>query len=202
MTDDYVKNTIQAYQNTANEYLSRGAGEKILVHKPILEKFSSYLKGKDILEIGFAEGIDATWFTSNHYNYTGIEPVEAFFNKVHKLHPDLHLLNADIRDVELPGEGFDGIWAMASLLHLNDVDFVSVLKKCHTWLKKDGTIYVTLKEGVGDQIRDGKYFNFFTREKMQNFYGDLFELIDSDKVAARAYNTGANAWIDFYLRKL
>lgn len=199
---DYNQKTIKAYEDTAEAYARKKAG-KLTDSLPLLKKFVKLLEGKQVLEIGFGLGQDAIWFVQNGYKYTGVDPVNSFAKSLKDSLPRAHILAKDIRKADFPKESFDGVYAMAALLHFNDTDMQNLLGKIHKWLKKDGVLFVAIKEGSQEVIReDGRFFNLFTKDKFLDFTKSKFELIEFSKNTAREYNVGSESWMNFYLREI
>ena len=64
---------------------------------------------------------------------------------------------------ELSGvEKYDGIWACASILHLEKGDLPDVLQKMANALKTGGVIYTSFKYGDFEGERNGRYFTYLT----------------------------------------
>jgi predicted house-cleaning noncanonical NTP pyrophosphatase (MazG superfamily)/SAM-dependent methyltransferase len=198
---DYLSETLKNYEQTAKEYAIKKAPH-LKDSLPYLEKFSTYLKGNRVLEIGFGLGQDASYFIENNFEYIGVDAVSQFFKNLKLRYPKARLMKGDIRFLSFSSKSFDGIYAMASLLHLNDADLSKVMQNCHSWLKEDGIMYLSLKEGTGETTRpDGRYFNLFTKRRFLNIVGDKFKLIEYSQKGPRSYNTGGENWLNFYLMK-
>lgn len=197
---DYTNKTIKAYEEVANQYGKKRAGN-LTDAVPFLERFSEIVNGSDVLEIGFGLGQAAEWFVHHGFTYTGIDPVDAFYEPLRTKFPEQTILKVSAQEADFPKESFNGIFAMASLLHLNNEDLKIALKKCAEWLKEGGILFVTIKEGQGELVRDdGRYFNFFTKESFLELAED-FELLEFSTNPAKSYNTGTENWLNFYLKK-
>lgn len=61
-------------------------------------------------------------------------------------------------------EKYDGIWASASILHLNKAELSGVFEKMSRALKKTGIIYTSFKYGDFEGMRNGRCFTDFTEE--------------------------------------
>ena len=61
-------------------------------------------------------------------------------------------------------EKYDGIWACASILHLNKQEIQAVLRKMLAALKADGIIYTSFKYGDYEGMRNERFFTDFTEE--------------------------------------
>ena len=72
-------------------------------------------------------------------------------------------------------------------------------------LKDDGVIYCSFKMGTGYEIKEGKYYNYITKNEMQEILSkfhssvkiiDYFETLSSTK--RKAVNT---IWVNFIIKK-
>ena len=65
-------------------------------------------------------------------------------------------------------EKFHGIWACASLLHINKRDLINVIKNISSNLEDNGVIYMSFKYGKGEYIDEkGRYYNCYTEETIK-----------------------------------
>lgn len=64
----------------------------------------------------------------------------------------------------------DGIWACASLLHIQSKEIVKVLRKFVWNLKDHGVVYTSFKYGDFEGERDGCYYLDMTEEKAVHFF--------------------------------
>jgi|SRR5579884_272450 len=197
-----LRQTIKSYEDRGESYLRQKDSVEKDSHS-LLRKFKKLVKGQSILEIGFGVGNDAEWFLDNRFFYTGVEPVLKFCKNLHAKFPWINILNSDVREIEFRPETFDGIWAMASLIHLEDEDLSEVLKKFHSWLKKDGIVYISLKEGRKKiTTEDGRYFNLYTRSRFLPLTKDQFKLVNYSVTKPKKHNSVKTNWLNFYLKKI
>ena len=100
-------------------------------------------------------------------------------------------------------EKYDGIWACASILHLNQDDLEEVMKKMVLAVKTNGIIYTSFKYGTFSGERNGRYFIDMTEktfsELLQKIPGLEIEeqWITSDVRPGR----GEEKWLNLILRK-
>ena len=111
--------------------------------------FEPLLKGKRILDVGFGSGRDMLYFKSKGYEVMGIDPEPAFVEHAKELG-----LNAVVGDTLsfVSDHKFDGIWACASLLHLNKEGIVKAINHLKSLLADKGVLFVSLKEGNAETI--------------------------------------------------
>jgi ubiquinone/menaquinone biosynthesis C-methylase UbiE len=163
---EYIRKTIDFYDQNIDEYYQKTL---TLQDKFWLDKFVAYLpKGSRILDIGCAFGRDAKFFTDNGFDTTGIDLSENMVKKAKDFSPSSKFYVMDMQNLDFDNQSFDGIWCSAALLHLNKNDATLALKEIKRVLKKDGFLYLNLKEGIGEKvIVDERYQN---SEKFYSYY--------------------------------
>ena len=65
---------------------------------------------------------------------------------------------------------FDGIWACASLIHVQSSEMVSVLQRFNWYLNDDGVMYASFKYGDFEGEREGRYYLDLTEESATKFF--------------------------------
>ena len=106
-------------------------------------------------------------------------------------------------------EAYDGIWACASVLHVEKSRIPKLLEVLYRALKKGGVLYLSFKYGDHDGFRDGRHFtdlneNGFS-ELLDSLYcesvtRDEFEIVDEWK--SEDVRRGKNVeWLNVILRK-
>ena len=61
-------------------------------------------------------------------------------------------------------EKYDGIWACASILHVEKKKLPDILKRMATATKNGGVIYTSFKYGDFEGEKNGRYFTYLTEE--------------------------------------
>ena len=64
-------------------------------------------------------------------------------------------------------DAFDGVWACASLLHVEKDALPGVLRLIRRALKKDGVFYASFKYGEAEREKNGRRFSDFTEESLR-----------------------------------
>ncbi|MEG0957131.1 MAG: class I SAM-dependent methyltransferase [Anaerovoracaceae bacterium] len=96
---------------------------------------------------------------------------------------------------------FDGIWACASLLHLQKDELPAVISKLVSYLKPNGKLYMSFKYGSFEGHRNGRYYTDFTEESMTKLFKEIgitegFDyFITSDVRPGRGEEKWLNVWI-------
>ena len=76
---------------------------------------------------------------------------------------------------------FDGIWAMASLLHVPKQQLPLVLWRVHRALREGGAFFCCLKHGEGERYdEEGRFFHDITEERLRGLlaYLGLFDIVE------------------------
>lgn len=136
--------------------------------------FLKYLnkEAKTILDLGFGSARDILYFEKLGYEVYGIDSSLVFCDKAKSLGLT-NIYNLDMVDLNFKNL-FDGIWACASLLHLDKENISLVLAKCYEALKNNGIMYLSFKYGNFSGIRNKRYFTDLTLDLFQ-------ELLDKNK---------------------
>lgn len=70
-------------------------------------------------------------------------------------------------------EAFEGIWACASLLHVESDQLPYIMKKVIDALKRSGIIYMSFKYGDFEGMQNGRYYTNMREEMLDELF-DLF----------------------------
>ena len=119
--------------------------------------FEKYLN-KDtskILDLGFGSGRDSLYFLSKGYDVVSVDPTQEFCKYGEDIGLNVRCIGAEKLDYN---NVFDGIWACASLLHVDSQILNEMFKKCSNALKTGGIFYCSFKYGDFEGIRNGRYF--------------------------------------------
>jgi hypothetical protein len=61
---------------------------------------------------------------------------------------------------------YDGIWACASLLHVDEPALPAALARLWAALKPEGVLYLSFKHGNGERLYDGRHFTDATEARL------------------------------------
>jgi len=198
--------TIKSYDQTAEDYADK---VKDFFLEEEAEKFFSYLKKGDlILDLGCGSGRDARIFTERGYRVVGVDLSEKLLEIAGKEAPRAEFKLMDIANLEFNENQFNGVWAVASLLHLPKKEIPDVLESIYEILKPNGILYVSVKKGEGEIIKPDpryknaeKFWSFFQGSEMISFLEKSnFAIIDSN-VTSQDSNYATNPWINIFCRK-
>lgn len=157
----YKEKTLEYYNKNGMEFAN---GTLNVDFSDTQEKFLSYLTpGADILDFGCGSGRDAKYFLKKGFNVRAIDGSKEMCEFAAEL-TGIKVEQADFLafDEKLK---YDGIWACASILHLNSEELSVVVKKIADALKTGGIFYSSFKHGTFEGERNGRFFNDMTAEK-------------------------------------
>lgn len=198
--EKYIENTINYYDKNSNTYYETW-GHNFLddFDWDIPDIFLSYLKPDSyILDLGCGIGRDSKYFKEKNYKVKAIDGSKKMCEIASKiLNEPVEQIN--FLDINYINE-FDGIFACASLLHLNNEDLIECLKKLVLALKDNGIIYASFKFGENERMKENRYFNDMTEEKFEKLCENIpqIEILKSWK--SPQYDNHIS-FINFIVRK-
>jgi len=201
MKIDVVQKTIDTYEQTADLYNSLYPD----VNRKNIDFFIKQLKGKNILDIGCGSGRDAEYFVNKGLDVAGIDLSDRFIEISRARVPNAKFIKMDMRNIDFPLESFDGIWSLASILHIPKIAAKNTIKQLRKVLKTNGIIYISVKLGEGEKFikRDRykgleKFFAFYTESEIS----DLLEQCGFEIIKLSLYNVPKqDTWIDVFAVK-
>lgn len=169
-----VNSTIQYYEEHAEEFTTNTINADM---ESIRSRFLAYLPtGCQILDFGCGTGRDSKAFLDLGYDVTAIDGSEALC-QIARLLTGLPVRCLDFRNyTPIEGEVYEGIWACASLLHLQKNELLPVMKVLSKVLIQGGAFYVSFKYGNFEGERNGRHFTDFTIEEFREFIKSIPEL--------------------------
>lgn len=205
MIPKYIKQTIDTFNRTADEYARQTAQVDMASQR---SAFLKYLNGKSILDIGCGAGRDVAWFSERGYHVTGIDLSEKLICKARECAPQAVFMNIDMRKVKFPENTFDGIWACASLLHLKKAEVAMTLQDWKRVLKKEGVLFVGVREGEGEVMEDGKWCADYSAQELAKYMEDVgFKILEKSTVTGAGdvqvlvKSNTVKKWVNIYAQK-
>ena len=153
----YRENAIQYAEETRNS----------LVLDALWEFLSRMKEGGAILDYGSGSGRDSAYFINKGFSVDSLDgsaemkaQAERLFGIKVKLASFLSLEEKD---------KYDGIWAQASILHLEEHDLRVALTLIERALKRDGVFYSSFRKGEEDGYENGRWFTNMTERRFLSF---------------------------------
>ena len=184
-----LKNNIN-YKETTNasydkhvDYFSKFFKKRVKFFKrPEFQIFLNSLKGNKILDLGSGSGDHALFFQKKGLSVTCIDLSEAFIKICKKKGLDAKVM--DIEKLKL-NRKYDGIWAVNSLLHIPKKKIPMIIENLSIIIKKNGILYVVVKEGSGEVLLNDKhdestqrFFSFWQKDELLKLFEPNFKLIE------------------------
>lgn len=192
-------NTLDYYNKNAKAFVNDTA--EVEFHQ-MQDKFLGFLNDKDyILDFGCGSGRDAKYFLENGYKVDAIDgSIELC--KIAEKHIGKEVKCMLFQDLN-EHEKYDGIWACSSILHLNRLELVEVLKKMSNALKKDGVIYTSFKYGNWQGERNGRFFNDMNEGTIKEIISQIDDLSIREQwiTADVRKGRGDEKWLNIILLK-
>ncbi|HLC66261.1 MAG TPA: methyltransferase domain-containing protein [Candidatus Nanoarchaeia archaeon] len=159
--------TVQTYEQHAAWYASKQWSYDFTA---LAKQFTDLLPGKRILDLGCGAGRDAAMLASLGDQVVGIDASAALLEYAKQKAPTAKFQVMDFtQPLRFRDASFDGIWASASLLHVQKNMLPKILLECNRILVKRGILYISVKLGEGehwiDHPKDGKRFFALYREQ-------------------------------------
>ncbi len=153
-----------------------------------------------VLDVGCGTGRDLAYFESCGLRCSGIDPAAAML-RVARKRTMASLFIANAESLPFDDAAFDGVWSIASLLHIPRSSMPNVLSEIRRVLQVDGIFVLSLKVGDGEGQEQS-----FTGEPL--FYAryseqELSELTDAAGFCLKSTDVAAGArdsWISLILR--
>ncbi len=217
----FAKNCLSLFtEKTTNEYYNSHAQEYSETRSHVSDELevqrqhflNNLPKNADILEIGAGHGRDALYFKEQGLKVLATEPsVELAKIAESKIHEPV--LNLTAQEITFKNE-FDGIWAMASLIHVPMEELPLAFLKMRDSLKENGIIHASFLKGVGtpdvpETLPDGRYFNRVSEKKLREIVSkiDGLEIVEGLTKTQKDDYFGKNAptshfgFFNLFLRK-
>lgn len=129
--------------------------------------------GDKILDLGCGIGRDINYFKYN-YDVEGLDGSSELV-RIARANTDKKVYNIFYKDMTFK-ENYDGIWALAALVHLRETEIISTLIKISNSLKSGGVLYTSFKHGIFEGYMDGRYFTYLTEERFYNILDKVPDL--------------------------
>lgn len=193
------KRTLDYYNTKAKDFVSDTVD---VAFTDIQDIFLEYIPvGGRILDFGCGSGRDTRYFLSKGYDVDATDGSEELC-KIASEYASVQVKQMLFEELNAIEE-YDGIWACASILHVEKKQLPDIMKKIAIATKTGGVVYTSFKYGDFEGIRNGRFFTYLTEES----FGELLEAvpelvveklwISADVRAER----GEERWLNIVLRK-
>lgn len=195
-----INKTIEYYDNNVDSFYESTVSVDM---SSLYEKFEQYMfKGATLMDCGCGSGRDSKYFIDRGYKVTAIDASKQLCKRA-EVYIGMKVECIDFSEI-LYHEEFNGIWACASLLHVEENKLIYIIKKLQNSLKKDGVLYVSFKYGEFSGERNGRYFVDMTEDKFQEIIRKIEGLCILDIWITGDYreDRGDERWFNSILKRI
>ncbi len=191
-----MDSTVEFYNNKADLYFSTTYN---ICMNDFYDEFEKYIMPKSsILDLGCGSGRDSKYFIQKGYAVDALD-ASSEMCKIAEKYIGKTVYNMKIEDIDYY-EKYDGIWACASLLHIQKAEMKLVLSKILRALKSDGILYASWKYGEKEIVSEGKYYCFMNEKTL----GVLFDTKNVQIIklwVTRDKQNRSDNWINIIAKK-
>ncbi|MBI6818436.1 class I SAM-dependent methyltransferase [Pseudomonas syringae] len=191
--------TIEFYNKNSERYDQSTFNLKL--ETPWLEFTSRLRPNARILDVGCGSGRDMRHFIDLGYYVEGLEPSREMAKLARsRTGAIIHEISAEQIDFN---NQFDGVWACASLLHIDRSSMEHTFNSIMETLKQSGVFYFSLKPGGGTiRKEDGRLFANYTKSEIEELVSarpDINSFVSWESLdALHSRNT---TWLNFIVTK-
>ncbi len=184
----YSRETIQRYDEIARYYSSDWRGEFSSDLQIVADRFL-HMVGKDkavLLDAGVGTGKVARYFYELGHSVVGLDlsagMLREFTANISNIVEGHGMpLLADMRRIPLESSSFDGVWCMASLVHIRKGEKPQVIREFNRVLKPGGVLFISVQNKLSSKhIRrmiESLFFDIGYDENNE-FYRKLLSLVE------------------------
>lgn len=176
-----IKKSIDFYDRNIEQYMKKTIG---LQDVSWLRSFVSKLnRGDKILDVGCGFGRDVMFFLEQGLDVYGIDLSAKMVEMAKEYEPQGKYFIMDVEEMSFEDNFFNGIWCSAVLYHFKKSDLHDVFTEIKRVLKKDGILYLNLKQGKGQKfIKDDR---FGGDRRFSSFYleGEIKKILTAENFA-------------------
>ncbi|WP_255195391.1 class I SAM-dependent methyltransferase [Halorarius litoreus] len=144
---DPVDRTRRTYDAVAETYHERTGDIDALL--PAMDRLVDALPDHPrVLDAGCGPGRDADWLTERGARVVGVDFAGGQLRLATLEAPDALLVQGDLRSLPLRDDSVDGVWAVASLIHVPDESLDDALTELHRVCRPGGTLFTSMKPGA------------------------------------------------------
>ena len=167
--EEMINSTVNYYEKNAHEFYQNTINVDMCEH---YRRFEEYLHPEScILDAGCGSGRDILYFLGKGYNVQAFD-ASAEMVKLSSELTGLSVQQARFENVQLEGM-FQGIWASASLLHVDRGSMMDILQRLAARLAEDGVLFMSFKYGDKVFEKGDRLFNCYDESSFSEMIAAL-----------------------------
>jgi SAM-dependent methyltransferase len=185
----------------------------------LVDSFAALLRpGSLILDLGCASGRETVELQAAGLRVVGLDISAVFLRTARARYPAVGYVIGDALHLPFASASLDGVWAMASLLHLAPHEAGAALAEVRRVLRPGGAFYSSMQIGTavgmipaqaGEAVQAERYYTYYepatwhTRLEQAEFEVVRFDALELDpRQISSSCNLGARGWINALARRL
>jgi SAM-dependent methyltransferase len=160
----FVSDTVQYYEDNAERFWLGTRDHDVSQNYHALLDAIVNPSPLRILDLGCGPGRDLHYFRSLGHEAIGLD-ASSRFAELARAHSGCEVWVKDFREMALPDEHFDGVFANASLFHVPKDDILGVLKALNRCLAPGAVLFCSMPRGNDEEGFTGGRFGVYYRDK-------------------------------------
>lgn len=192
--------TIEYYDSHAREYCV--LSKAVDMSRLYCEFEKHLIPNGRILDAGCGSGRDSAHFSEKGFDVIAID-LSTEMCKIADLIPGITVINADLTEIQYREE-FDGIWACASLLHVQKINMPLVIDKLINSLKHEGVLYASWKYGKLEKYDEyGRLYSEYNKKMLIKLFSGMDEIkILKCWITSDTLKRNDQKWINILIKRL
>ena len=167
-----MTSTLSYYNQNATTFFTNTISvDMSVLHDRFLSAVSA---GGNVLDAGCGSGRDSKVFLDRGYRVTAFDASHELARLAEE-HTGIQVQVRSFIDIKEQA-CYDGIWACASLLHVEKAELPAALACLWNALKPGGVFYLSFKIGTGERVQDGRHFTDVEEQQLRTWFTALPEV--------------------------
>lgn len=203
------KDTIDWYDQNAEKYAD--SADKAPPAEA-LKKFASKLPAAaKVLDAGCGSGRDSGILGQMGFQVTGLDISKGLLEEARKRSPGIEFVEGDLTHMPFEDGAFGGIWAQASLVHLETMgDVKRALGEFARVLQSGGALHIFVKAQTGDAktavVSDSlsnhdRFFRYYTEDELRELVSSAGFAEIETSILEDPHGRQEVKWIALFARK-
>lgn len=193
-----MNSTIEYYNSNSNQFIADTIG---LDMSSLYKQFETYLSpGNKILDLGCGSGRDSRHFKMKGYDVIAVDPSEKMCESTRNI-ANVTVFQMGAEDLSFQNE-FDGIWACASLIHIEKEKLHNVITRIVDCVVNGGVVYASWKYGDNEIVNNGKYLCYMTEQSLNRIFAEVRNIVLIDMWTSDDTQGRNEKWINVLLKRI